>query len=181
MGLVAQGARKVYLVAVDVGLVGEVLVREVWVNLPDYLRRLIGWPGKIARRHVGNRWLVLGLILQRLWFRRLRFFLQSVKLFGHFIDRELRQFDYAIFIRRKPLNQFLAGNPLRWLSLAQSFNQQHQRSTVTIILLQIRQSILQLLVLELVIRLVECAGVGECGCVEAGESDGEGFIECEVS
>lgn len=101
----------------------------------------------------------------------MRFFLQSVQLFRHFADSELSELDYAIFIRREPLHQFLAADPLSRLCLAQTLDEQHQWRTVTIVLLKIRQPFLQFFVLELVISLVEGAGVGERGSIEAGESN----------
>lgn len=155
------------------------LVREVLVHLPHHLRRRVHWAGDVARTDVGNG--LVSLVLKRRRFRGLRFFLQSVQLFRHFADSELREFDDAIFVRGEPLHQLLAADPLRGFGLAQALDEQHQRRTVTIVLLQLGQSILQLFVLELVIGLVEGAGVGEGGSVEAGEADGEGLVEREIS
>lgn len=145
------------------------LVREVLVHLPHHLRRRVHWARDIARLDVGNG--LVGLVLKGSRFWGLRFFLQSVQLFRHFADSELSELDYAIFVRREPLHQFLAADPLSRLCLTQALDEQHQRRTVTIILLQLRQPFLQFFVLELVIGLVESARVGERGSVETGESD----------
>lgn len=103
-----------------------------------------------------------------------------MQLFGHFADGEFREFDNAIFVGGEPLDEFLAADALGGLGLAEALDEQHQRSAVVIVLLQFGQALLELLVLELVVGLVEAAGVGERGSVEAGEADGEGLVEDEI-
>lgn len=175
--LVGDGAGEARL-AVEVGLVGEVLVGEVLEDLANHLRRRIHGSGEVARRDVGDG--LVGLVLEGSRLRGLRLLLQPVQLFGHLADGELGEFDNAIFVGGEPLSQLLAADPLGGLGLAEPLDEQHQRSAVIIVLLQLGQAVLQLFVLELVVGLVEAAGVGERGSVETGQPDREGLIECKI-
>jgi hypothetical protein len=64
--------------------------------------------------------------------------------------------------------------------LAETLDQQDEGGAVVPALLEGEDALLEFVVVEFVIGFVEFGGIGEGGCVEAGQADGEGFIGCEI-
>ena len=89
---------------------------------------------------------------------------------GQFGDCEFLQFDDAGFIAGEPLSQLMAGRSFFSFHLAESFDEEHKRGRVVSVGLELVEALLQFGVVELVVMFVEEGGVGEGGCVEAGES-----------
>jgi hypothetical protein len=89
---------------------------------------------------------------------------------GQFGDCEFLQFDDVAFISREPLSQLVAGRSFFSFHLAESFDEEHKRGRVVSVGLELLEALLQLGVVELVVMFIEEGGVGEGGCVEAGES-----------
>lgn len=90
------------------------------------------------------------------------------------------QLNNGSLILGKPLDKLPAGHSPLPFHLAQTFNQQYKRHTVISTLLQLLDLFIELSVVEFIIGFVESAAVEQGGCVETGESNGEGLVECEV-